>query len=153
MEHSHITYEGRPLVPAAEATLLHAGEQWPPLRAAVFRAVQDAERPATAYDVADAVGRAQSRRIAANSVYRILDVFVATNLVRKIESNNTFVVNTHPACEHDCIFLICEKCGRVSHVDADTLTRGLRGTVEESGFVSKRAVLEMQGLCADCAAA
>lgn len=152
MEHSHVQYQGRSLVAAAEATLLNAGEQWTPLRAEVFKAVQEADKPATAYDVADAIGRKQGRRIAPNSVYRILDLLVATNLVRKIESNNTFVVNTHPACEHDCVFLICDDCGQVSHVDIDNLTGALRGAVKDAGFTAKRAVLEMQGVCDKCAA-
>jgi len=152
MEHNHIQYEGRSLAAAAQATLLHAGEQWTPLRANVFDAVQAAATPATAYDIAEAISRDQGRRIAPNSVYRILDLFVATNLVRKVESNNTYVVNDHPSCEHDCIFLICDRCGAVSHVDIDELTLGLRTAAKDTGFTPKRAVLEMQGLCAACAA-
>ena len=153
MEHTHIQYEGRSLAAAAEATLLRAGEQWTPLRATVFQAVQAAEKPATAYDVADAISLAQGRRIAPNSVYRILDLFVATNLVRKVESTNTFVVNAHPTCEHDCIFLICDRCGAVDHVDRDELTGALRGAARDAGFVANRAILEMRGVCATCAAA
>jgi Fur family transcriptional regulator, zinc uptake regulator len=151
MEHNHIQYEGRSLAAAAEATLLRAGEQWTPLRATVFRTVQRSERPSTAYDIADAISREEGRRIAPNSVYRILDLFVATNLVRKVESNNTFVVNAHPTCQHDCVFLICDRCGGVSHVDMDEVARALRASADRAGFAAKRAVIELQGTCATCA--
>lgn len=150
MEHNHIQYEGRSLAAVAEATLLRAGEQWTPLRAKVFSTVQTAQKPATAYDIADAISKAEDRRIAPNSIYRILDLFVAANLVRKLESTNTYVVNAHPTCEHDCIFLICEACGDVSHVDMDDVTGTLRKAAAKGGFVPKRAVLELQGVCDAC---
>jgi len=39
------------------------------------------------YDIADAVSKAEGRRVAANSVYRILDLFVGANLARRVESS------------------------------------------------------------------
>ena len=151
MEHNHIQYEGRSLAAAAEATLLKAGEQWTPLREIVFDAVQSAARPASAYDIADMVSARQGRRVAANSVYRILDLFVGTNLVHRVETTNSYVVNAHPTCLHDCMFLICDECGGVSHLDNDELARALRSEAKSAGFAPTRAVLEMRGLCEACA--
>jgi Fur family zinc uptake transcriptional regulator len=54
------------------------------------------------------VGQRRGKRVAANSVYRILDLFVRTNLARRAESANAYVANPHPGCRHDCIFLICD---------------------------------------------
>src|SRR3712207_5178921 len=108
MAHVHTLHEGAALSDAAKGALERAGEQWTPMRAAVFEALSGYQRPASAYDIAEAVSKTQGRRVAANSVYRILDLFVGANLARRVESANAYVANDHPDCLHDCIFLICE---------------------------------------------
>lgn len=152
MGHVHTLHQGHALESAARAAMEAAGEQWTEMRAAVFEALAGFERPASAYDVAEAVGRARDRRVAANSVYRILDLFVARNLAQRIESANAYVVNAHPACRHDCIFLICDSCGRIAHVDDDRLTDGVRSAAARAGFAAERPVVEVRGRCRDCAA-
>ena len=66
------------------------------MRAAVFDALAGFDQPACAYDIAEAVSKAQGRRVAANSVYRILDLFVGANLARRVESANAYVANAAP---------------------------------------------------------
>jgi len=120
------------------------------MRAAIFAALLAAERPASAYDLAETVSRSSGRRVAANSVYRILDVFVAANLARRVESANAYIANAHPDCEHDCIFLVCDACGRVSHLDDDGLSSAVRRSAEKAGFSRLRPVIEVRGSCAEC---
>lgn len=129
------------------------GEQWTPLRATVFSALADEARPSSAYDIADRVSRAEGRRIAANSVYRILDLFVAHNVAQRIESRNAYLVNSHPGCRHDCIFLICDRCGATGHIDDDTVAASLRGAAQAAGFTPVRPVIEVRGRCPACAKA
>lgn len=143
-------YEGAPLAEAAQGALERSGEQWTPMRAAVFSALSGFDQPASAYDIAEAVSRIEGRRIAANSVYRILDLFVAANLARRIESANAYLANAHPDCEHDCIFLVCDLCGKTTHIDDDGLTRSLRKASEAHGFAPDRPVIEVRGRCGDC---
>jgi len=121
------------------------------MRAAIFAALSAAERPASAYDLAESVSRSTGRRVAANSVYRILDVFVGANLARRVESANAYIANAHPDCEHDCIFLVCDVCRRVSHVDDDSLSAAVRASAERAGFSRLRPVIEVRGCCATCA--
>ena len=71
--------------------LTAAGEQWTAMRSDVFEALADHDRPASAYDIAEAVGKRRGKRVAANSVYRILDLFVRTNLANRVESANAYV--------------------------------------------------------------
>ena len=104
--HQHQTHEGDALELAARAALESSGEQWTPMRATVFGALAGFDRPASAYDIADRISRSEDRRVAANSVYRILDLFVAKNLAQRVETANAYIVNAHPACHHDCIFLV-----------------------------------------------
>jgi Fur family zinc uptake transcriptional regulator len=148
--HAHAHEHGRALAVAARAVLEARGEQWTALRAAVFAVLDGFARPASAYDIADGVSRAEDRRIAANSVYRILDLFVATNLAQRIESANAYVVNPHPGCVHDCIFLVCDRCGAALHLDDDGVAGGVRAAAERAGFAPERPVIEVRGLCAAC---
>jgi Fur family transcriptional regulator, zinc uptake regulator len=152
MGHSHVLHAGAALTAAARTALEAAGEQWTPMRASVFDALAGFERPASAYDVADAISRVEDRRVAANSVYRILDLFVARNLAQRIESANAYIVNAHPACQHDCIFLVCDGCGRTEHVDDDLLTDRVRGIAARHGFDPVRPIVEVKGRCRACAA-
>ena len=149
--HQHHLHEGSSLTDAARRAFERAGEQWTPMRAEIFDALSGADKPASAYDMAEAVSKSTGRRVAANSVYRILDVFVAANLARRIESVNAYVANAHPECDHDCIFLVCDVCGRVAHVDDDRLAQSVRGSAEQAGFSRLRPVIEVRGCCADCA--
>ena len=148
--HAHHEHSGEGLVAAARKALLDAGEQWTAMRAAVFAALGAHDRPASAYDIAEAVSAARGRRVAANSVYRILDLFVRTNLARRVESANAYVANSHPGCRHDCIFVICDGCGRLTHLDDDRLTGELVKAARGAGFADIRPVVELRGCCAEC---
>ena len=148
--HDHHLHEGEALRSAAESRLTSQGEQWTGMRAAVFDALAGFSQPASAYDIAEAVSKAEGRRIAANSVYRILDLFVGANLARRVESANAYVANAHPDCLHDCIFLICDSCGNTVHLDDDSLSGGVRQAAKTAGFSAPRPVIEVRGTCGDC---
>jgi len=153
MAHTHFSHRGDALQAAARSALEQSGEQWTPMRATVFDALSAFDKPASAYDIADAVSRAEDRRVAANSVYRILDLFVAKNLAQRVETANAYIVNEHPACHHDCIFLVCDLCGQTTHIDDDTLTNGVRSKARAAGFDPVRPVIEVKGRCRDCVGA
>jgi Fur family zinc uptake transcriptional regulator len=151
MNHVHHSHSGDNLAHAAQASMERAGEQWTPMRAAVFDALAGFDKPASAYDIAERVSQNQGRRVAANSVYRILDLFVGSNLARRVESANAYVANDHPDCLHDCIFLICDTCGQATHLDDDSVTGGVREAAKKAGFAPARPVIEVHGRCEDCA--
>ena len=120
------------------------------MRARVFDALASFERPASAYDIAEAMSKAEGRRVAANSIYRILDLFVAANLARRVESANAYLANAHPDCIHDCIFMICDACGNPTHIDDDAVTGAVRAAANKTGFRTLRPVIEVHGTCANC---
>ncbi|HEX5239027.1 MAG TPA: transcriptional repressor [Sphingomicrobium sp.] len=148
--HDHQLHEGESLKSAARTRLTRQGEQWTDMRASVFDALASFDKPASAYDVAEAVSKAQGRRVAANSVYRILDLFVGANLARRVESANAYIANQHPQCLHDCIFLICDSCGQTVHIDNDSVADEVREAARSAGFSAPRPVIEVRGKCADC---
>jgi Fur family transcriptional regulator, zinc uptake regulator len=144
--HHHHEHAGASLTDAAQTALIDAGEQWTEMRADIFDVLATFEKPASAYDIADLVSQKRGKRVAPNSVYRILDLFVATNLARRVESANAYLANSHPGCLHDCIFLICDNCGTATHIDDDKV----RAAAEGAGFAQVRPVIEVRGKCADC---
>ena len=148
--HDHSEHSGAGLLIAARNALTAAGEQWTEMRADVFTALAALERPTSAYDIAENVSALRARRVAANSVYRILDLFVRTNLARRVESANAYIANSHPGCRHDCIFLICDSCGQAVHLDDDRLTGALVAAAKVAGFADVRPVVELRGHCAAC---
>ena len=150
-DHSHHEHSGKGLVSAARDALVAAGEQWTGMRESVFDELAKHERPASAYDIADNLSRTRGKRVAPNSVYRILDLFVANNLAMRVESANAYLANTHPGCEHDCIFLVCDECGEATHVDDDAVSGGVRNVAKASGFATRRPIIEVRGLCESCA--
>ena len=150
MAHVHHSHQGADLAEAARSTMERSGEQWTQMRSAVFAALASFERPASAYDIAEKVSQNEGRRVAANSVYRILDLFVGANLARRVESANAYVANDHPDCLHDCIFLICDTCGQATHIDDDRITGGVREAAKAAGFAPQRPVIEVRGTCGEC---
>ncbi|HEY0960491.1 MAG TPA: transcriptional repressor [Novosphingobium sp.] len=148
--HHHHEHSGGKLIDAARDALVGAGEQWTDMRADVFSALAAREKPASAYDIAENVSALRGKRVAANSVYRILDLFVRANLARRIESANAYVANSHPGCRHDCIFLICDSCGQAVHIDDDRLTGALVAAAKDAGFADVRPVVELRGMCQAC---
>ena len=131
--HNHTLHHGESLTEAARTALLRAGEQWTEMRSTVFGVLSGFDKPASAYDIADAVSKVRGKRVAANSVYRILDIFVAANLARRVETANAYIANAHPDCLHDCIFLVCDACGQTTHLDDDVLSSGVRAAATNAG--------------------
>jgi Fur family transcriptional regulator, zinc uptake regulator len=150
MAHVHHSHVGESLAAAAKITMEKSGEQWTQMRASVFEALSSFHKPASAYDIAEKLSKEQGRRVAANSVYRILDLFVGANLARRVESANAYVANDHPDCLHDCIFLICDSCGQMTHLDDDSLTGSVRAAAMQAGFAPQRPVIEVRGRCGEC---
>ena len=146
--HHHL--EGEALAGAAKDALQAKGEQWTQMRAQVFETLATFDKPASAYDIAERLGATRGKRVAANSVYRILDLFVGAGLASRVESANAYLANAHPGCLHDCIFLICDSCGTTTHLDDDRLAGGMRDAATQAGFAPARPVMEVRGQCGDC---
>lgn len=148
--HAHKEHSGKGLIEAARDSLIASGEQWTGMREAVFAELAKHERPVSAYDIADNLSRARGKRVAPNSIYRILDLFVANNLALRVESANAFLANIHPGCHHDCIFMVCDECGEATHIDDDQTSRRIRDLAAGCGFSARRPVIELRGLCKAC---
>jgi len=51
------------------------------------------------------------------------------------------------------MFLVCDRCGRATHVDNDAVTEQVRAAARRAGFAPERPLIEVHGLCEACIAA
>jgi len=119
-------------------------------RRAVLELLCASPTPLSAYELLDRM-RTGSRRPAPPTVYRALDFLLEHGLVHKIESLHAYVGCTHPDHPHASQFLICADCGEVEELDSEAVVQSLLSAAKTTGFETKRGVVELWGLCAECA--
>ena len=84
-------------------------------------------------------------------------------LIHKVERLNAFVgcvdALDHPddcgcgeAHDHPHQFLICDRCGATAEVSDPGIALALARAARAAGFAPRRATVEVEGLCARCAA-
>lgn len=122
-----------------------------PLRADVLRLVAESDRPIKAYKLLEGI-RASHARSAPPTAYRALDFLIEHGFIHKLESINAFVTCHHPAASHTAPFLICDRCHRTVEVEDDRPAALLRESARAMGFSPKAQIIEVHGLCAECAA-
>jgi Fur family zinc uptake transcriptional regulator len=115
------------------------------------------DQPVSAYTILDRL-RDQGFR-APLQVYRALDKLTEAGLVHRLESLNAFV-----ACAHrhaDCCgghahgtvaFAICTGCGQATEFHDADIDKRLETWAKTRGFQPQKTVIEIRGLCANCAA-
>lgn len=129
----------------------HRGAKLTPTRARVLEIVAESHKPVGAYDILERLSRERGRA-APPTVYRALGFLVEQGFVHRIDSLNAFVACFDAERSHDAGFLICETCKTVEEIADPALGDAVRGAIASRGFHPKRAVVEISGLCASCAA-
>ena len=125
-------------------------------QALVFGCLTQAEAPLSAYTILDQL-RDDGLR-APLQVYRALDKLVDFGLVHRLETLNAFVACNHPAGEtsgksHGTVaFAICESCEGVTEFAEQDVVKRLQGWARTEGFHAYSTVIELRGLCENCAA-
>jgi Fur family zinc uptake transcriptional regulator len=138
------------------------GAQLTALRRQVLRLVIDADQPVGAYALLDRL-RESRAGAAPPTVYRALDFLVEQGLIHKVERLNAFIgcidALDHPtdcdcgeAHDHPHQFLICRRCGIATEISDPGVALALSRAARAAGFAPARATVEVEGLCAACAA-
>jgi Fur family transcriptional regulator, zinc uptake regulator len=138
------------MMAAAKAICEAGGEQWTDLRATIYKTVASSRKPMSAYDLADQLSRDLNRRIAPNTVYRILDLLVALKLVTRVESRNAFIACQHPDAHHDCVLFVCSSCNEAFEAEDNRILGVVNEVANKVGFEAKRPVVEIHGVCSNC---
>jgi Fur family zinc uptake transcriptional regulator len=138
---------------AAEHVCAARGARLTPQRRMVLEALWGENRALGAYDLIDRVASEAGKRLAPITIYRALEFLVGAGLVHRIESRNAYLACPGGHGVHSqAAFMICEQCGRVSEAMSDGLEAELARLAAPSGFRPKTRVIELTGLCAECAA-
>lgn len=118
--------------------------------------------PVGAYDLLEELKTA-GRRPAPPTVYRALDFLLEHGLIHRIERLSAFIPctnlrhcsHTHEhseACLHTAQFLICRDCKTVTEIADTTVLETLKRICKNENFVIQSTSVEVEGVCAHCAA-
>jgi Fur family zinc uptake transcriptional regulator len=136
---------------AALVACARKGLQLTNLRRQVLSLILEADGPLTAYQL---LARLKESRATATppTIYRVLDFLVEQELVHKVERLNAFIACTEADHHHNSPvqFLICRQCGSVAEIEDRAVSNALEQAAILKGFHPGRAVVELDGTCADC---
>src|SRR5208337_5361512 len=135
-----------------ELACLRQGFHLTPLRRRVLDIFSDSVAPLGAYAILEELSRRDGKQVAPPTVYRTLDFFLEHGFVYKIESRNAYAPCEHLGHAHHGALLLCEKCGRSDEIEDVKLDRLLQEAAARAGFAPHRQMVELVGLCRDCAA-
>lgn len=128
--------------------LSEKGERFTDARQNVMAALLEFDAPtAKAYDIVEAMNDVKPM-----TVYRALDFLVSQGLAHRIESLNAYAPCVESHCAHkDSQYLICEKCEKVEELHNHAIDHFIAEQIAKDGFKINTKVIEIHGLCADCA--
>lgn len=134
-----------------EARCSERRQRLSPMRRAVFRQMYAQAAPQTAYQVLDGVRATLRQKVAPLSVYRALDFLAAEGWVHRLESLRAFRVCEHPGHRHAGVLFLCSDCGAAEEGEDQALEDLLERGAARRGFQAQRQVVEVLGLCRNCA--
>ena len=149
----HHVHDADGFVRAVEHACHERGLRLTAIRARVLGFVAAAGKPIKAYDLLELVREGEGAGAAAPpTVYRALDFLLANGFIHKLESVNAFVACHHPNTDqHSVPFLICDACHKAVEMEDEGAVAMLEVQARALGFSPQTQMLEVHGLCADCA--
>jgi Fur family zinc uptake transcriptional regulator len=120
------------------------------LRKTVLELVLGSKMPLTAYQLLDQLKDIRKSAVPP-TIYRALDFLTQNGLIHKVERLNAFVpCIDHDHSHHAVQFLICGRCGTVAEIEDGAIAQALQTAAAKAGFTPSRAVVELDGTCAEC---
>ena len=147
-EHDHHRCAAELMARAERACLRH-NARLTSLRRDVLGAVGESHCAAGAYEIIERMARSGPRP-APISIYRALEFLGDLGLVHRIESRNAFVACNRLHEAGRAVLMLCEHCGTVDELEAASVFDRLEHLSSAEGFETRRAVIELAGLCASC---
>ena len=136
---------------AAEDQCAAKGARLTPARLQAYAELVSSERPLTAYELIAKLEERQKKKVAPLTVYRHLDFLIKVGLVHRLESNQSYLPCDHPDHTHESQYLMCTSCGHVDEVESKRIESLLNKLADEHGFQPNNSIVEVTGLCGDCA--
>ncbi|HEY5604462.1 MAG TPA: Fur family transcriptional regulator [Gammaproteobacteria bacterium] len=148
-QHNHATCI-RAALAEAELACSESGLRLTRIRRQVLELVWGSHTPVKAYDVLEQLQKRNPKAVPP-TVYRALEFLQKAGLVHRIESLNAYVGCGKPAEPHAGQFLICTRCGAVAEINEPKISRMLREQAAQLGFATDQQLVEIKGLCPQCA--
>ncbi len=120
-----------------------------PTRRRVLEILLERHRAMGAYDILEHLTR-EGLGSQPPVAYRALDFLVTHGFVHKIERLNAYIACTHQGEDHAPGFMICTNCHTIAEVPTASVRSILGEAARETGFKVSRAMVEAEGLCANC---
>ena len=118
-----------------------------PLRDLVLTEMRAHSGVVSAYALTGMLSAKRQRRIAPNSVYRVLNELIAEDCVRHVETCNGFVIAPD---DDKAMIAICNDCNRTFWLDSAAAHEHLLRIAGASGFRVTRLIIEVPGSCEAC---
>ncbi|OYV39589.1 MAG: transcriptional repressor [Rhodospirillales bacterium 20-64-7] len=150
--HRHVGGDIPDRLAVAERRCAANGAQLTELRRSVLALILAADGPLTAYQLLDQLKRDRPGAVPP-TIYRALEFLLENRLIHRLERLNAFIPCSEAEHAHDAAqFLICGRCGSVAELEDPAIGEALARAAQRTGFKPQRAVVEVEGLCAACAA-
>lgn len=137
-----------PLIERVSRLLAAAGTSMTPFRRIVLQEIANSRQPLGAYNLADRISLQLSKRVAPNSIYRVLELFCELGIVRRVESLHAFCLVTGD--DASAVLLMCDDCGGIQAVGSGEVHDAVSRQIEAAGFHPNRQVIEVAGRCQSC---
>jgi Fur family zinc uptake transcriptional regulator len=118
-------------------------------RKQVLKALTEAERPVSPYDIQKILAR-HGEHMNHVTIYRILDLFCLLNLAHRVSSLGGFVrctLGEGAGCHR---FVVCRQCGAFHEFADKSLCDEENEIARELGFRTEQHLAESVGLCGNC---
>ena len=136
------------LVRAGQRRLRAAGKRITPQRELILKVLAQSGAHLDANDIFERV-RHLDKRLSLSTVYRTLNAFKATGVVRELHldrEHHHYELDAKDGHSH----LVCMECGRVVEVGSDAFEQVAEATAEVHDFEIASAQVELVGYCAEC---
>ncbi|MEM8768142.1 MAG: Fur family transcriptional regulator [Pseudomonadota bacterium] len=137
----------------AEERCAEKGARLTPARLGAYAELLASDRPLTAYELIACLEKTENRKIAPLTVYRHLEFLIGVGLVHRLESTQSYLPCEHPEHTHESQYLLCSSCGHVDELESKKLGSLLSSIADKHDFQPSNAIVEVTGLCGDCAKA
>lgn len=148
--HHHV-HDAQAFVDAVKSLCVQKNLRLTPIREQVLGLIAEQIKPIKAYDLLEKM-RAEVGANAPPTVYRALDFLLEHGFIHKLASINAFVACHHPSIEHSVPFLICDSCQSAIELEDESIAENLNQKAKALGFKTRAQVLEVHGICKQCAA-
>lgn len=115
----------------------------------VLEIIAGADKPATAYEILDALGK-KIKSPKPPTVYRALESLSEHGFIHRIESLNAYIACGEGHRHQGSQFMICDSCGHVEEIHLCSVPDSLQKQAAAKDFTIKYWNVELHGQCAQC---